>query len=88
MALRMIPEAVVPQLMKTLRQDVHQESAEELDARQSARFPSACVALLVLEGHVGVVHGDDPCVGDCDAEGVAGQVIQDGLLAAPVVFAE
>ncbi len=67
---------------------MHQEAAEELDARQSAQLPLACLPQLVLERHVGVVHGDDPGVGDRDAEGVAGQIIQDGLLAPAVVLAE
>lgn len=39
------------------------------------------LAFLVLERHIGCVHDDDWGVGDRDAEGVAGEVSQHGLLA-------
>ncbi len=48
-AFRVMPEPVVPHFMKTLRQDVHQEAAEELDAGQSAQLPLARVPLLVID---------------------------------------
>ena len=74
--------------MKTLRQDVHQESPEELDAGQSAQLPLIRVPLLVFERHMSIVHGDDPGVGDGDAKGVASQVIHDGLLGLAIVLTE
>lgn len=44
-----MPESVVSHLMKALRQDVHQESAEELDAGQAARPPLARSRCLYLK---------------------------------------
>jgi len=47
--LRVMPQAVVPCLVKTLRQDVHQISTQELHAGQPARAPLIRLAILVPE---------------------------------------
>lgn len=39
--------------------------------------PRGLVALFVAEGDGGVVHGEDPRVGDSDAMDVAGEIVED-----------
>ena len=83
-----VPEPVVSQLVKPHGQDVHEESTEELDPGQSAGVPLTRVPLLVLKGHMGIVHVQDPGVGDGDTEGIAGQIVDDRCSGPAVVLAE
>ena len=88
MTLRVMPDPVVAQFVKSLRQDVHQETAEKLNTRQATEPPLVGISVFVPECHVGVGHGNDPGVCDRDAKGVASQITQDGFLALAVVLAE
>ena len=78
--LGVVPQAVVARLVKTFGQNVHQEPTQELYTGQAAGSPLVRLAVLVPERHVGCVHGDDSGVGDRDAEGIASEVLQHGLL--------
>src|SRR3954453_21617925 len=79
-AARGMPQAVIADLMKAGRQDVLEEAPDELVAGDG--FPALAVggAVLVAIGHGGVVDGQDAVVGDGDAEGVAGEIVERGLL--------
>ncbi len=77
----MVPQAEVADLVQTLGQDVLQEPAHELVARDAAGSPAVGFAVLVADGDGLVVEADDAGVGDGDAEHVAGEVVEHGLLA-------
>src|SRR3982074_1977407 len=79
-AARGMPQAVIADLMEAGRQDVLEEAPDELVAGDG--FPALAVggAVLVAIGHGGVVDGQDAVVGDGDAEGVAGEIVERGLL--------
>ena len=82
-----MPQAIVADLVKPLRQDVRQEPTHELHARQATGPPLAGLTILVPERDMGVVHAENPRVGDRDSENVTAQVPQDGVSAVAVVFA-
>ena len=83
-----MPESVVADLVETSGQDVHQEPAEKLHARQSARPPAICFAVLVSERDVRIVHVDNPGVGDGDPEHVTCKIIEDRFFPVAVALAE
>ena len=70
-------EAVVPDTDESLREHVEQEASDELHARDrhGSFLPSG--AILPPEFDLSVMDGDDALVGDGDAVGVAGQILQD-----------
>ena len=76
-----MPQAEVADLVQASGQDVLQEPAHELMARDAAGPPSVRLALLVANGDAVVVEADDAGVGDGHAEDVAGEVVEHGLLA-------
>ena len=76
-----MPQAEVADLVQALRQDVLEEAAYELLAGNAAGPPTVGFAMLVADGDSLIVEGDDAGVGDGDAEDVAGEVIQDGVIA-------
>src|ERR1700691_1577884 len=80
-ALGGMPEAEVADLMQTLRQDVLEEAAHELLAGDTAHPPAVGFAMLVADGDRLIVEGDDAGIGDGDAEDIAGEIIEHGLLA-------
>ena len=75
-----MPQAVIANLVEAGWQDVLKEAADELMAGQG--FPALAVgaAVLVAVGHGVVVDGQDAVVGDGDTEGVAGEIVECGLL--------
>src|SRR6516164_6678549 len=80
LAARGMPQAVIANLVEAGWQDVLKEAADELMAGQG--FPALAVgaAVLVAVGHGVVVDGQDAVVGDGDTEGVAGEIVECGLL--------
>ena len=69
-----VPEAVVPDLVEALGQDVLEEAPEELDAVELHDLPLGATAVSVLEGDGVVVDVEDTPVVDGDAEDVPGEV--------------
>ena len=59
-----VPESVISTPVKTSRQDVLQESSQELDTQNPLSLPGVAVAVLPAEGHMGVVHVEYPCIAD------------------------
>ena len=75
-------QAVVADAVEALRQDVDQESADELIGGECHDLLAlATIGAIVLpsEGDAGAVAGDQPAVGDGDAVGIARQIGQHGL---------
>ena len=62
--------------MKPLGQDMLQKAAQEFHGLQGhgLPFPGGCI--LVPEGHMIVIHGENAVVGDGDPVDIAGQVSQ------------
>jgi hypothetical protein len=90
-------EAVVTDPLEASRQDVEDESAEEIDGVEAEDFSFAAVSVVApSQSDDAVVEPEQAIVGEGDAVGVAGEVIEDvaraaeGLLGVddPVVFAE
>ena len=68
--------------VEALRQDVDQESTDELAGREPHDLLTvATIGAIVLpsEGDLGLVEGDQPAVGNGDAVGIARQIGQHGL---------
>src|ERR1700751_1513316 len=77
---RGMPQAVIADLVEAGRQDVLEEAPDELVAGHGLLALTVGGAVLVAIGHSGVVDGQDAVVGDGDAEGVAGEIVERGLL--------
>ena len=60
-----------------MRGDVQQQTPQELHGvqRQGAQAVATLV-ILVAEGHLAMLQGHEPVVGDGDAVGIAGQVLE------------
>ena len=71
----------ISDFVQTLGQDVLEEAAHELLAGDAAHPPAVGFAMLVADGDSLVVEADDASIGDRDAEDVAGEIIEHGLLA-------
>src|SRR5436305_477041 len=78
-----MPQAIVAQLVKSLRQDMLEKAAHELLAGEGGGSVAVGGAILVAEGDACLVDADDPSVGDGDAQGIAGEVIEHRLSLAP-----
>ena len=72
-------EAVVADADEALGQGVKEEAAGELAEGEGEGAGPGTPVVLVAEGDVVVVDSDQPVVGDGDAMGVAGQILQDGV---------
>src|SRR5580692_1079222 len=79
-AARGMPQAVIADLVEAGRQDVLEEAPDELVAGDGFLTLAVGGAILVAIGHGLVVDGQDAVVGDGDAEGVAGEIVEGGLL--------
>ena len=66
---------------KTFGQDMLQIAAHEFVAGKGAGLVAIGLSILVAEGHVGVVEDEQPPVGDGDAKGVTGEIVEHRLLA-------
>ena len=71
----LMPDSIVAYLMKTFGQHVLQISTHELRAFYSGCDPSAALTVLVAEGHMRLVHADNPMIGDGNAKYVSSQVV-------------
>ncbi len=69
-SLRGVPEPVVSDLVKALRQDVLEKAPEELNARQPLGAPPVSAAVFPAEGHMGLVHAENPCIADRRAKDI------------------
>src|SRR4030088_408216 len=79
-AARGMPQAVIADLVKAGRQDVLEEAPDELVAGHGFLALAVGGAVLVTIGHGRVVDRPDAVVGDGDAEGVAGEIVERGPL--------
>src|SRR5271163_2959004 len=79
-AVRGVPQPVIADLVEAGRQDVLEEAPDELVAGHGFLALAVGSAVLVAIGHGLVVDGQDAVVGDGDAEGVAGEIVERGLL--------
>src|SRR6516162_4379696 len=77
---RGMPQAVIADLVEAGRQDVLEEAPEELVAGHGLLALAVGGAVLAAIGYGLVVDGQDAVVGDGDAEGVAGEIVERGLL--------
>src|SRR3954451_14004744 len=75
-----MPQAVIADLVKAGRQDVLEEAPDELVAGHGFLALAVGGAVLVAIGHGRVVDRQDAVVGDGDAEGVAGEIVERGPL--------
>src|ERR1700750_3093997 len=75
-----MPQAKVADLVEAAQQHVLEEATHELVAAEPAGAPLAALAVLVLDGDPVVVEADDAGIGERDAEDVAGEVVEHGLL--------
>ena len=82
-------QAIVADAVEARRQDVDQESADELGGSECHDLLTiATIGTIVLpsEGDASVVEGDQPTVGDGDTVGIARQIGQHGLWPAERTF--
>src|ERR1700744_5019754 len=77
-AMAIAEEAEVPDAVKSVRQHMDQEAADELLGREGHRLPAAVVpVILPAEAEFAVIHGQQAVVGDGDAMGIAPYVVED-----------
>ena len=76
-----MPETEVADFVKSFGEDMLQIAPHELLAGEGAGFVAAGLSILVAEGDAGLVESDQATIGDGDAEGIAGEIIEHGLLA-------
>jgi hypothetical protein len=75
-----MPQTVIAELVEAGRQYVLEEAPDELVAGHGLLALAVGGAVLVAIGYGLVVDGQDAVVGDGDAEGVAGEIVERGLL--------
>src|SRR5271165_6161883 len=88
LSLRGMPEPVVSDLVKAARQYVLKKTPEKLNPRQPLGAPRVGLAVFPAEGHVRLVHAQDPRVGDRRTKDIPRQIAQNGVVTAAVVLAE
>ena len=69
-------------------EDVLEEAPEELNARQPLNAPRVGAAIFPAEGHMGLVHAENPCVADGRAKDIPRPIGQHGVVPVAVVLAE
>ena len=75
-----MPQAEVADLVKALGQNMLEIATQELVPRDPANPGPASLPVAVLEADGFVIQADDAPVGQGDAEDVAGQIVEHGLL--------
>src|ERR1700761_6559497 len=75
-----MPQAVIADLVEAGRQDVLEKAPDELVAGHGFLALAVASAVLVAIGHGRVVDSQDAVVGNGDAEDVAGEIVECGLL--------
>src|SRR6516164_7920525 len=73
-------QAVMADLVEAGRQDVLEEAADELVAGDGFGALAVGGAVVVAVGHGCVVESQDAVVGDGNAEGVTGEIVESGPL--------
>ena len=76
-----MPETEVANFVKALGEDMLQIAAHELVAGEGTGFVAPGLSILVAEGDTGLVESNQAPIGDGDAKGIAGEIIEDRLLA-------
>ena len=76
-----VPEAVVADFVQTFRQHMLQEAAHELVAAQASGPPLVRLAIFVADSDALVIEGNNAAIGNGDAEHVAGEIAEHGLIA-------
>src|SRR6266404_9340486 len=77
-AVTVAEEAVVADAMEPVRQDMDQETADQLRAIERHRLLAVAVpVILPAEADLAVVHGQQPVVGDGATVGVASDIVED-----------
>lgn len=71
-------KAVVADTLEAAGQNVHQETPDEFTGVEGHGFIGAAFVVFVGEGDFSVFHTDETVIGDGDAVGITGKVIQDG----------
>lgn len=80
LAIAIAEEAVVADALKTLRQDVEQEPADELVGGEGHRAKAIAVSVVLpAEANVPVIDREQTIVGDRDAMRITPDVVQDPL---------
>jgi len=75
--MRVAEEAEVTDAVKSVRQHMDQEAADELRGREAHRLPAIVVpVILPVEAHLAIVHGHQAVVGDGNAMGVAPDIVE------------
>ena len=77
LALRRMPDAIVTHLVRATREDVLQESPNELLGGKGHRPPSPLFAFPIAEGYFAVIDTDQSAVGKGNLVDVPGQVLED-----------
>lgn len=68
----------MPDLRKTMRQYVHEETADEFDGGKSHDFPTVIIpAIAPLESNTAVFYRSDTVIGDSNAVRVTPQILND-----------
>ena len=62
--------------MKASGQDMLQIAAHELMAGEGAGLVAAGLSILVAEGDTGLVESREATIGDGDAKGIAGEIVE------------
>jgi hypothetical protein len=83
LALLRVPEPEIADLVEAARQHVLEETAHEFLTAEAAKSPTSSLTLLVAQADMVVVETNNTGVGEGDAEDIASQVVEHGLLAGP-----
>src|SRR4029077_13123285 len=86
LSLRWVPESVVSDSVKALRQDVLKEAPEELNAWQPLSTPRACISVFPAENHMGLVHAENTRVANRRPKDISRQIGQHGVVTVAVVL--
>ncbi len=70
-----MPEAVIPHLVSSTRQDVLQESSHELHNRQGRRLPLLLFTILITERHLTAFDADQSAIGKGHAVDIPREVL-------------
>lgn len=76
-----MPETEVANFVEAFGEDMLQIAAHEFMAGDGAGFVALGLSILVAEGDTGLVESGQAMIGDGDAEGITGEIIEDRLLA-------
>ena len=71
-----VQQAEVAYFMEPLGQDMLEQAPQKLHSRQQHGFPFPGGGMLILEGHLVVVHGENAVVGDGNPVDIAAQICQ------------